>query len=363
MSAHELEKSRKELADEYERVQKKAFTNWINSHLLKAGQKVDDLYVDFRNGQKLLLLLELLTDVKLPREKGKMRFHQLQNVNNALDFLQKDRKIKLVNIRSEEIVDGNPKLILGLVWTLILHFQISDGIGLSPEDRPTSPQAISTKDLKDKLLEWAQKATEGYESVNLKNFDKSWRDGMGFCAIINRHRPDLLDFDDCDVDTPLENLELAFSVAEKELGIFRIVDPEDLYVPKPDDKAVLTYVSYLHHAFPDMPPPHWKKKPKVSLEDFMALYDTTKEWIVEKTKQSRGREFPNTVEKMKACMAEFDKAVTKELPRRRRDLSALSELSQKLKEQKKTTIPTEYEYAPLEEVGVLSHWSMHTCAL
>lgn len=49
----------------------------------------------------------------------------MQNVTTALDFLQIERKIKLVNIRSEEIVDGNPKLILGLVWTLILHFQVS----------------------------------------------------------------------------------------------------------------------------------------------------------------------------------------------------------------------------------------------
>ena len=59
-----------------------------------------------------------------PREKGKMRFHKLQNVQNALDFLQKERKIKLVNIRPDEIVGGNPKLILGLTWTLILHFQV-----------------------------------------------------------------------------------------------------------------------------------------------------------------------------------------------------------------------------------------------
>lgn len=98
-----------------------------------------------------------------------------------------------------------------------------------------------------------------YDDVALKNFDSSWRDGMGFCAIINRHRPDLLDFDDCDVDKPLENLKRAFEVAEKELGVIKIVDPEDVCVPKPDDKAVLTYVSFLHHAFPEMPPPHWKK--------------------------------------------------------------------------------------------------------
>lgn len=33
-------------------------------------------------------------------------------------------QIKLVNIRAEDIVDGNPKLILGLIWTIILHFQV-----------------------------------------------------------------------------------------------------------------------------------------------------------------------------------------------------------------------------------------------
>uniref|UniRef100_A0A182P546 Calponin-homology (CH) domain-containing protein n=1 Tax=Anopheles epiroticus TaxID=199890 RepID=A0A182P546_9DIPT len=60
--------------------------------------------------------------LKGPREKGKMRFHMLQNAQMALDFLRY-KKIKLVNIRAEDIVDGNPKLTLGLIWTIILHFQ------------------------------------------------------------------------------------------------------------------------------------------------------------------------------------------------------------------------------------------------
>lgn len=85
---------------------------------------------------------------------------------------------------------------------------------------------------------------------------------MAFCAIIDRYRPDLLNFDDCDSDTPLENLERAFKTAEEELGIIRIVDPEDVCVPKPDDKAVMTYVSFLRHAFPDAPPP---RKRRVSI--------------------------------------------------------------------------------------------------
>lgn len=41
----------------------------------------------------------------------------------CLNFLRY-RKIKLVNIRAEDIVDGNPKLTLGLIWTIILHFQV-----------------------------------------------------------------------------------------------------------------------------------------------------------------------------------------------------------------------------------------------
>lgn len=34
-------------------------------------------------------------------------------------------KVKLVNIRNDDITDGNPKLTLGLIWTIILHFQVS----------------------------------------------------------------------------------------------------------------------------------------------------------------------------------------------------------------------------------------------
>lgn len=62
----------------------------------------------------------------------------LQNVQMALDFLRY-KKIKLVNIRAEDIVDGNPKLTLGLIWTIILHFQVSE---LSRICRPF-PQRLS----------------------------------------------------------------------------------------------------------------------------------------------------------------------------------------------------------------------------
>ncbi|KPP75881.1 hypothetical protein Z043_104824 [Scleropages formosus] len=94
-----------------------------------AQHHVGDLYEDLRDGHNLISLLEVLSGETLPREKGRMRFHKLQNVQIALDFL-KHRQVKLVNIRNDDIADGNPKLTLGLIWTIILHFQVSYSVSV-----------------------------------------------------------------------------------------------------------------------------------------------------------------------------------------------------------------------------------------
>ncbi|KAL1454878.1 hypothetical protein WDU94_009009 [Cyamophila willieti] len=110
--------------DERDAIQKKTFTKWVNKHLKKANNRhVNDLFLDLQDGLNLISLLEVLSGERLPRERGSMRFHMLQNVQMALDFLR-FKKIKLVNIRADDIVDGNPKLTLGLIWTIILHFQV-----------------------------------------------------------------------------------------------------------------------------------------------------------------------------------------------------------------------------------------------
>ncbi|EYB85855.1 hypothetical protein Y032_0289g1498 [Ancylostoma ceylanicum] len=116
--------SRHVSVDERDGIQKKTFTKWVNKHLAKAGCKVDDLFVDLRDGFSLITLLEVLTGERLPRENGYTRFHRIQNVQYCLDFLKK-KSIKLVNIRPEDIVEGNGKLTLGLIWTIILNFQVS----------------------------------------------------------------------------------------------------------------------------------------------------------------------------------------------------------------------------------------------
>ena len=72
-----------------------------------------------------------------------MRVQKAENVNKALEFIT-SRGVKLTNIGSEglssasidpsladrvtqiDIIDGNLKLILGMIWTLVLRFTIAD---------------------------------------------------------------------------------------------------------------------------------------------------------------------------------------------------------------------------------------------
>lgn len=94
------------LTEERESVQKKTFTKWVNSHLVRVNSRINDLYVDMRDGKNLLKLLEILSGERLPRPtKGKMRIHCLENVDKALQFLR-DQRVHLENIGSHDIV-GN----------------------------------------------------------------------------------------------------------------------------------------------------------------------------------------------------------------------------------------------------------------
>ncbi|CAB1348738.1 unnamed protein product [Coregonus sp. 'balchen'] len=102
------------------------FTAWCNSHLRKAGTQIENIEVDFRDGLKLMLLLEVISGERLPKpERGKMRVHKINNVNKALDYIA-GKGVKLVSIGAEEIVDGNAKMTLGMIWTIILRFAIQD---------------------------------------------------------------------------------------------------------------------------------------------------------------------------------------------------------------------------------------------
>ncbi|XP_056333914.1 spectrin beta chain, non-erythrocytic 4-like isoform X2 [Danio aesculapii] len=235
----------KALADERDAVQKKTFTKWVNSHLARVSCRISDLYNDLRDGYMLIRLLEVLSGELLPRPtRGRMRIHCLENVDKALQFL-KEQRVHLENVGSHDIVDGNHRLTLGLIWTIILRFQIQV-IKIETEDNR------ETRSAKDALLLWCQMKTAGYPEVNIHNFTTCWRDGLAFNALIHRHRPDLIEFHKLTRSNATHNLQQAFNIAEQNLGLTKLLDPEDVNTENPDEKSIITYVVSYYHYFSKM---------------------------------------------------------------------------------------------------------------
>ncbi|XP_063346926.1 dystonin isoform X10 [Pelmatolapia mariae] len=337
--------------DERDRVQKKTFTKWINQHLVKVRKHINDLYEDLRDGHNLISLLEVLSgdtlprerdflktlrlvsgtdacaveqhgdtvdDDKGPRERGRMRFHRLQNVQIALDYLKR-RQVKLVNIRNDDITDGNPKLTLGLIWTIILHFQISE-IHVTGESEDMTA--------KERLLLWSKQMTEGYVGVRCENFTTSWRDGRLFNALIHKYRPDLVDMSRVSTQTNRSNLEDAFCVAEQ-LGVARLLDPEDVDVQSPDEKSVITYVSTLYDAFPKVPDGVEGVSPNdvdIKWVEYQNMIKYLSQWIKHNVAIMSSRSFPNNPVELKALYTQYLQFKEHEIPQKENEKTKIKNL-------------------------------------
>jgi hypothetical protein len=371
------------LAVEREMVQKKTFTKWINSHLIHAGcshqHKVQDLYIDLRDGRVLLRLLEILSSERLPRPtRGKMRIHCLENVDKALLFLQ-EQHVHLENIGAHDIVDGNGSLTLGLIWTIILRFQIQiiddeylrrieipskfatdnknmaggsstfstgtnlgpngSAMGISGTDSPFAngtgigingqqqqiiyEQNKEKRSAKDALLLWCQIKTADYPNVNVRNFTTSWRDGLAFNALIHKHRPELIQFQQLNKANAVHNLNNAFTVAERRLGISRLLEPEDVNVESPDEKIIMTYVVAFYHYFSKMKDDQVQGKriakvvaSAIQIDNDIKLYEslTTQllEWIRQTIEQLSDRQFANSLHGVQQQLTAFNQYLINE---------------------------------------------------
>ncbi|XP_026508300.1 spectrin beta chain, non-erythrocytic 1 isoform X2 [Terrapene carolina triunguis] len=315
---NQLEGRFKQLQDEREAVQKKTFTKWVNSHLARVSCRITDLYADLRDGRMLIKLLEVLSGERLPKPtKGRMRIHCLENVDKALQFL-KEQRVHLENMGSHDIVDGNHRLTLGLIWTIILRFQIQD-ISVETEDNKEKKSA------KDALLLWCQMKTAGYPNVNIHNFTTSWRDGMAFNALIHKHRPDLIDFDKLKKSNAHYNLQNAFNLAEQHLGLTKLLDPEDISVDHPDEKSIITYVVTYYHYFSKMKAlaVEGKRIGKVldnaietekMIEKYESLASDLLEWIEQTIIILNNRKFANSLVGVQQQLQAFNTYRTVEKP-------------------------------------------------
>eukprot|EP01128_Nolandella_sp_AFSM9_P002054 TRINITY_DN12448_c0_g1_i1.p1 TRINITY_DN12448_c0_g1~~TRINITY_DN12448_c0_g1_i1.p1 ORF type:complete len:752 (+),score=247.06 TRINITY_DN12448_c0_g1_i1:37-2256(+) len=207
------------------RVQQKTFTRWTNTYLVERMMKCEDLQTDLGDGILLANLLEIISSKTIKHnKKPKMVIQKLENLNFCLDFLKREG-IKLVNIDSTVINEGNLKLILGLIWTIILRYQIQVSEGNSA---------------KQELLEWVRTKIPEY---NINNFKGDWTSGKAICALAEAVLPGQMSLPNDFTNNPVADARMAMNKAEENMNIPQILDPEDM-VQEPDELSNMTYISY-----------------------------------------------------------------------------------------------------------------------
>ncbi|PIC51505.1 hypothetical protein B9Z55_001996 [Caenorhabditis nigoni] len=329
---------------EDEKAQKNTFTRWINFHLEEhsSSGRIEDLFEDIRDGVLLCHLIEVLTGEALAVHKGRVskRVHHIANLTTALTVLRR-RGLELINNNAADIADGNPRIVLGLIWQIILHFQIETNMILlrewgwaatateesastsqpqvlvtspsptlskkgsktsslsgsktsiaSGEKAPSSPlrqriasfltptkktQKMTTHPVKQSVeqvfLRWINSEIgDLVGGRSIENMDKQWRDGVLFCALVSRWRPDVISMREVTNANPRDNLELAFNLAHQHLGIRRLLAVEDMMIERPDKRSVITYVSQFVRMFGERSPMQGREQHAMFLTWLEATY-------------------------------------------------------------------------------------------
>ncbi len=146
-----------------------------------------------------------------------------------------------------DINQCNLKLILGLIWTLILRYQIAGPVVPETPDKKSGKKGPSKeqKSAKKLLIQWVNVAIPG---IKVANFSQSWNNGLALSALVDYCKPGLIpNHTSLDPNNGLENIKNAMDIAEKELGVPQVMHPEDMAVEKPDELSVMTYVSGYSH--------------------------------------------------------------------------------------------------------------------
>jgi len=226
------------MSKDWEIVQEKAFTSWVNGVLRTVNENITDITADFSDGIRLILFLELLSNKKIGKKietDPKSRIHKIQNIHLALKFVE-ELDVQVQGIGSEDFVDHNKKLILGFLWTLYRKYRIA----VIKEGDKSSEEG---------LLLWCKNQTAEYSNVEIKSFKTGFRDGNAFLALTHKFNPDLFDYGETSGETPEQKLEKAFELAEKTMNVPKLLDVSEVMKGTTDERSLILYTSLYFHAY------------------------------------------------------------------------------------------------------------------
>jgi Ca2+-binding EF-hand superfamily protein len=220
-------------------LQRKIFSRWCNQKLWMSRHiKVTDIVTDLQNDPTILLsLIEVLSEKTFTGKIDKsikMRMQKISTTNIILKYVYEDCGVQMkIKTSAEDIADGAEKAVLGLVFQILLKFmKIGDEEG---------PQLNA----KDALLMWIQNKVAGYKDVSVTNFTNSFHSGLALCALLHKHRPQLIKYESLNKDCKMDNLKTAMVAAEKYFGLEQYISPAD--VLKLDENGMMVYVSEFYY--------------------------------------------------------------------------------------------------------------------
>ncbi|XP_034501934.1 F-actin-monooxygenase MICAL3 isoform X3 [Ailuropoda melanoleuca] len=133
-----------------------------------------------------------------------------------------------------------------------IHLEMENLVNSRTTPKLTRNESVARS---SKLLGWCQRQTDGYAGVHVTDLTMSWKSGLALCAIIHRYRPDLIDFESLDEQNVEKNNQLAFDIAEKELGISPIMTGKEMAsVGEPDKLSMVMYLTQFYEMFKDSLP-------------------------------------------------------------------------------------------------------------
>uniref|UniRef100_A0A0B7BBD2 Calponin-homology (CH) domain-containing protein n=2 Tax=Arion vulgaris TaxID=1028688 RepID=A0A0B7BBD2_9EUPU len=215
--------------DQWIVIQHKTFINWANEQLIQGNRSVENLAQDLCDGVKLVALVESLQFKKIGKvySKPTSKIQMLHNVSLALRAVADDN-VKLVNIGTDDIVDGNLKLILGLLWHLIIRYQISSNKAKAP------PKKL--------MLQWFQNVLSG---LAISNFTSHWSNGIALHALLDFCKPGLSpNWRKLSPNDRIQNCRQAIQLAKDHLSVPKVISAEDFCSPDLDELSAMTYLSY-----------------------------------------------------------------------------------------------------------------------
>jgi len=208
-------------------IEEKLFIQWLNQILSKRNLRIAKFPDDLCDGSLFGNIYEILTGKSIGKlDKAKFEVQKIANMSVVLKAFEEDG-LK-INCSSETLVKGNVKSILGFVWIIYRKYPSQD----------VYFNSVLSYFVKERVAFSADRIGEQEKLSGIL------QNGIILCALIKYQVPEAneIQLNSLNKEKYVENLNLAFSTAERYLGVKKTLDSQEVADCKVDDERLMNYL-------------------------------------------------------------------------------------------------------------------------